>query len=175
MDIGKIIDTAKTRNVMSERQLGQEMGLTSQNMTNWRRGTALPEDDHMIRLAELAGVDPARALMELHIARAERRGQTKAPGVLTAIMRQCAMLSLAGVLIAGAGIVPAPARADDGGVSYTQSVSGNVSMVIMENCPLSLHRLAIMVKTLVRAIIRAYDLLSRKEPTCNFSRYFKTA
>ncbi len=65
-------DLAKSRcGFKSDRELCEALGFSSTAVSNWRTKKAWPSDDTMVRLAELAGRDPARALLDLNAWRAE--------------------------------------------------------------------------------------------------------
>jgi transcriptional regulator with XRE-family HTH domain len=65
MDVTGMIELAKARqNIKSDRELSRKIGLTGPSVHIWRAGKALPSDESLARLAELAGIDPATALLE---------------------------------------------------------------------------------------------------------------
>lgn len=67
MTVDDYIDAARARSGLpSDRQLGVHLGLSSGALNQWRTRRAWPSDDHMIRLAELAGLDPLAALIDLN-------------------------------------------------------------------------------------------------------------
>ena len=53
----------------SDRQLARLLDMSQVNI--WRQGKSLPSEDAMLRLAELAGIDPQVALLELAFMRTE--------------------------------------------------------------------------------------------------------
>ncbi len=71
MTIDDYIDLALARQgFASERALGRALGFKGNPVNHWRTRRAWPADGTMLRLAELAGVDPVWALVELNIWRA---------------------------------------------------------------------------------------------------------
>lgn len=112
------IDRALIRSgAPSDRTLGVELGLSPNSLTNYRTRRAWPSDQAMIRLAELAGIDPDVALMDLNAWRA------KAEDVRDRYTNLARMLEKAGVAVAVAivaivGIAfPAETKAEQNDVS----------------------------------------------------------
>lgn len=65
------LDAARDQaHAKSDRHLSELAGFSAQWAHFIRQGKMLPSDDGMIRLAELAGRDPERALLDLNLARA---------------------------------------------------------------------------------------------------------
>ena len=70
------IDNAKTiYRVDSDRKLSIALGLNPSSVSTWRVGRSYPNDDTMVKLAKMAGVSEAQALLELSYWRSE--GETK--------------------------------------------------------------------------------------------------
>lgn len=66
------IDRALIRSgAPSDRVLGERIGLAPNSLTNYRTKRGWPSDHVMIRLADLAGIDPDIALMDLNSWRAK--------------------------------------------------------------------------------------------------------
>lgn len=66
------IEKAKEHSgISSDRQLGPVLGMSTAAISQFKTGRALPSDDSMVRLAELAGVDPYIALIDLNSWRSE--------------------------------------------------------------------------------------------------------
>ncbi len=85
--IDDYIDLALSRQrVQSERELGRMLGFRGSPVNHWRTRRAWPADETMVRLAQLAGVDPVWALVELNIWRAPpgdvRKGYEALKGLL---------------------------------------------------------------------------------------------
>ncbi len=57
--------------IPSNYRLAQVLGVTVHTVANWQNDRALPNEAMTIRLAELAGVDPAPALAEMAAGRAK--------------------------------------------------------------------------------------------------------
>jgi hypothetical protein len=73
------IDTAKERSGhTSDWALARELRTVRQQVRQWRFHETFPGDEYMLRLAELAGVDPITALMDLNAWRCERAGHDRA-------------------------------------------------------------------------------------------------
>lgn len=72
MDLASYLATAvKRQNVRSRAALAQILGINRSNFTHWSTGRALPDDETMLKLSRLAGVDPGVALIDLNIWRSE--------------------------------------------------------------------------------------------------------
>jgi hypothetical protein len=71
MELVEIFDAAKRRaNIDSDTRLGLAIGQSHSWVYQVRSGKALPSDDAMVRLADLAGINPDIALLELQRIRA---------------------------------------------------------------------------------------------------------
>ncbi len=97
--IDDYLDAAIARNpdLRSDRRLALALGLNQAASHYWRRRKAWPADDTMLRLADLAGVDPGEALVELNIWRSQSAETRDQYSRLAEKIRS----SLAQVLIAG--------------------------------------------------------------------------
>lgn len=61
------IDAAKARqHFKSDRELSRALGAKGNPVTQWRCRRSWPADDTMLRLADLAGLDPVNSLMDLN-------------------------------------------------------------------------------------------------------------
>jgi len=61
------VDAARAAlKITSDRELSRRLSLSPASVNQWRTKRSWPADTTMIRLAELAGVDPAEALLELN-------------------------------------------------------------------------------------------------------------
>jgi len=64
-DINWYAETAKSKNnLKSGNQLAKMMGITSASYHRLTTSQSIPSDETMIKLAELAGIDPSIALIE---------------------------------------------------------------------------------------------------------------
>ena len=71
MTIDDYIDLAMSRRGFgSDRELGRALGFKGNPVNHWRTRRAWPADQTMVRLAQMAGVDPVWALVELNVWRA---------------------------------------------------------------------------------------------------------
>lgn len=78
MDLSAYLDRARAAaRAPSDYALAQQLGITRQHVSDMRRGLALPGDDLMVRIAELAGEDAERAILLLDYWKA-RNGAAKA-------------------------------------------------------------------------------------------------
>lgn len=70
--LDKYLGTAKAaRSFSSDRQLAEALGLNATAVNGWRKRRAWPSDDSAVKVAELAGLDPEAALIDLNIWRAK--------------------------------------------------------------------------------------------------------
>lgn len=76
-ELSQYLDTAKAaQNIRSDRGLSAALGLNPGVVNHWRQGRALPAEDTIVALAQLAGMDPAEALLNLSVWKA---GETTKP------------------------------------------------------------------------------------------------
>lgn len=67
-DINWYMDKAKTcSGVKSDRKLAEMAGLAPNAAFFWKSGRALPSDETMVRICQLAQVDPVIGLLDLNI------------------------------------------------------------------------------------------------------------
>lgn len=93
------LNGAKARNpeLKSDRRLALALDLGETASYFWRRGRAWPSDESMIRIAELAGVDPEEALADLNVWRAKSLETRELYSRIAAKIRS----SVVGVLVFG--------------------------------------------------------------------------
>lgn len=81
------LDKAKENHgLKSDRELDRAIGFKGCGVSQIRTGRALPSDEAMIKLAEMARVDPEEALLELAYRRAASRDETRAASVYRALL-----------------------------------------------------------------------------------------
>lgn len=68
---GLIDQAKKAQGIPSSYRLTRILGVTDVTMTSWTAGRASPNDSAAIRLAEMAGLDPALVLAEIAVERAQ--------------------------------------------------------------------------------------------------------
>ncbi len=89
MTIDDYIDLAMAnRKFSSDRELGRALGFKGNPVNHWRTKRAWPADPTMIRLAQLAGVDPIWALVELNIWRSQSTEARKAYQMLQRLLER---------------------------------------------------------------------------------------
>ena len=72
MDICALLDAAKSHSgIKNDRQLGLRLGLDATAINCWRKARSKPNDNNLIAIAKLAGVDPLPLLIELNMLRSE--------------------------------------------------------------------------------------------------------
>lgn len=66
-----LIDAAKAaQGIPSNYRLARVLGVTELTVANWKHGRKAPDDGAALRLAAMAGLDPAQVLAAVHAARA---------------------------------------------------------------------------------------------------------
>lgn len=104
--------------ITSNRKLGADLGISEGAMSHFKTGRALPSDATMIRLADLAKVDPYIALLDLNTWRTEgdakkayadilrKLGQASVVAAIIIPTTSAPALAFAGVAVTGATAVP---------------------------------------------------------------------
>jgi len=103
--IQSYMDEAKARaGIKSDRKLAVMAGLKPNAATFWRVGKSLPNDEVMVQIARLAGVDETAALMDLNVWRTSGRTQSFYVKMREALRSGALTASVAvGVLFMGSG------------------------------------------------------------------------
>lgn len=71
MDLFEYVEKAKKRSgAKSDRKLCDMLGVSNNMITHYKNKNTLPNDETMIKLAAIAGVDPTQALLDLNVWRA---------------------------------------------------------------------------------------------------------
>ncbi|WP_085908081.1 hypothetical protein [Kiloniella majae] len=110
MNIDQYMDKAiKIQGFKSDKDISRSIGKSMALASQWRTKRAWPSDDAMIKLAEMAGESPEKALLDLNIWRSE--------GAARSIYEKLASRTIQGVAILGVsslaafGFQPKPAEA----------------------------------------------------------------
>lgn len=91
-----ILNLALKRNgLSSDRKLAPVMALSPASISAWRKGHALPDDDSMARLADLAGLDKREALLQLNIWRCDGPAREMYENMLAGLKKVVAVLLMA--------------------------------------------------------------------------------
>jgi len=69
----------------SERQICLMMGMADNTITNYRKRNVLPNEETMMKLAQIAGIDVFIALLDLNIWRSEGQAQAAYKNILKKI------------------------------------------------------------------------------------------
>lgn len=110
------MDAARSRLALpSDRALSKALGVGFTAPNQWRTRRAWPADDTMVRLAELAGADPAQALLDLN------QWRNQSPAVRSVYERIAARIAAtaASVIIAFGVAGYGTAKADGARVAVT--------------------------------------------------------
>lgn len=70
METRELIDQAAFRQGLSHAKLAKQVNITPASLSNLRTGKGELSDDVYIKLAKLAGIDPAQVLIEKHLKKA---------------------------------------------------------------------------------------------------------
>lgn len=94
--ISDYLDAAMARNgIPSDAELSRMLGKKRGSCNTYRMGRAWPSDDTMVRLAGLAGVDPAEALLDLNRWRTVGPARRVYEEIAAAVARTAAVILLA--------------------------------------------------------------------------------
>lgn len=74
MDLFEYVEKAKKRSgAKSDRKLCDMLGVSNNMITHYKNKNTLPNDETMIKLAAIAGVDPMQALLDLNVWRSPEK------------------------------------------------------------------------------------------------------
>ncbi|WP_437556302.1 helix-turn-helix domain-containing protein [Acidithiobacillus sulfuriphilus] len=65
-----LLEKAKQRTGMSQGAIAKALGIRQPSLSQWNGGNAELSDETYIKLAELAGLDPAEVILEKHMRKA---------------------------------------------------------------------------------------------------------
>ncbi len=92
MDAQELLEAAKTHTGLSQSGLAAALGLRQPTLSQWNAGKAELSDETYIKLAKLAGVDPAEVLIEKHMRKAGPEGQKVWAHLAKALPKSAALL-----------------------------------------------------------------------------------
>lgn len=111
-DISWYIEEAKAKSgAKSDRKLCEMLGMAENATHAWKKRNVLPSDETMMKLAQIAGVDPWTALLDLNMWRSQGAAQNVYRSILEKIKASIVIIALLGALSAS------PASAE--GKQYT--------------------------------------------------------
>ena len=70
MNVDELIKTTKARTGLSQAKIAKKIGISAPSLSELKNGKGELSDETYIKLAELAGVDPAEVLIEKHARKA---------------------------------------------------------------------------------------------------------
>ena len=95
MDTKQLIELAKTRNgIKSLTGIAEAIGINQSSLSLLKSGKSELSDETYIKLAKLAGVDPAEVLIEKHMRKAGPEGQKVWAHLAKALPKSAALLVL---------------------------------------------------------------------------------
>ena len=95
MDTKQLIELAKTRNgIKSLTGIAEAIGINQSSLSLLKSGKSELSDETYIKLAKLAGVDPAEVLIEKHMRKAGPEGQKVWAHLAKALPKSAALLLL---------------------------------------------------------------------------------
>lgn len=95
------LDAARARlRLPSDRQLAKKLEITPTSLNGWRSKRAWPADAQMVRLAQLAGLDPDLALIDLNTWRAKGTDAQAGYARLREIVAKASAAALAIMVVA---------------------------------------------------------------------------
>lgn len=125
--VHSLLTAAKTaQGIPSNYRLARVLGVSDNTLNNWQSGRAAPSDLQAIRLAEMAGIDPAAVLAELAAARAKDDGTR-------AVWRGLADKLKGGAVAAGVGLFLGVGVTPDGGAMTRAITPDQPGLYIMTN------------------------------------------
>ena len=134
-NIDDYCELARSKNgLKNNAALARALGVSHNSPTGWKTRRTWPSDEVMIKLAKLAGVDPAEALLDLNIWRSNGEAIS-----IYSRMRQAlsaAVIALV-VLVAGQVAIPQDATAK----AYPTAQADSDGFYIMENIDISKVRI----------------------------------
>ncbi len=120
--IEEYLEAAKRRlGATSDRELCRALNVGISTISQWRTRRQWPTDRYMLRLAELAAIDPERALVELNIWRSESNS--------IADRYRAILAKIVASLLLALYLVPTPAQAEN------NLASGFTKLHIMRQIP----------------------------------------
>ena len=126
--IDDYIDAARARaGLPSDRQLALTMKIDPATLNGWRMKRTWPADGQLFRLAELAGIDPKIALLQLNAWRTKSEAARSEYTTMAALIAKSLALGLSALILLGS----AP------GTKAAQTDVVSQSRYIMENFPRS--------------------------------------
>lgn len=70
--VGTLLDKARAkRGIPTDMALGERIGKSRQVISQWRAGSTWPEEDMVVKLAEMAGDEPAQWLVAIKAVRSD--------------------------------------------------------------------------------------------------------
>jgi len=102
MNLGERIYKFRTAKNMSQGDLADALDVSRQSVSKWETGTAVPELDKLIKLAELFEI----SLDEL-VGRGEQKAESPAPAKETTVKIPLGIRELIGVILIGAAVLVA--------------------------------------------------------------------
>ena len=75
MNAQELLEAAKTNTGLSQNGLAEAIGIRQPTLSQWNAGKTELSDETYIKLAKLAGVDPAEVIIEKHMRKAGPEGQ----------------------------------------------------------------------------------------------------
>ena len=99
MNISKLIDNAADRQKLSQAKLAKSIGISAASLSNLRTGKGELSDETYIKLAELAGVDPAEVIIEKHMRKAGPEGRKVWANLAKALPKSAALLTVIFIIV----------------------------------------------------------------------------
>jgi hypothetical protein len=99
MTAADLVDAARAgAGLPSFYRLARVLGVGDATVANWRHGRATPDDATTLRLAAMAGVDPAQALAAIHVQRCTDPAIRSVLATIAARVQQAGAAALAVIL-----------------------------------------------------------------------------
>ncbi|MFA6183396.1 MAG: helix-turn-helix transcriptional regulator [Acidithiobacillus sp.] len=92
MNAQELLEAAKTHTGLSQNGLAEAIGIRQPTLSQWNAGKTELSDETYIKLAKLAGVDPAEIIIEKHMRKAGPEGQKVWASLAKALPKSAALL-----------------------------------------------------------------------------------
>lgn len=144
MELDEYLARAKARNGLnSDRELGDRLGISRQGINQYKKHNVFPSNAAMVKLAELAGIDPKIGIIDLQIWRSRNDDADETTiRVLAAIKEKLGapMIAAVGLIAAILSLSPVDAEAarmgqtlETPGTHGEQADTGSRALYIMGN------------------------------------------
>ena len=98
MNAQELIKQVQNKREWSQNQVAKEIGITSASLSNLAQEKIDGSDETYIKLAKLAGVDPAQVLIEKHMRKAGPEAAPLWAKIQKVLPKSAAMMAITGIM-----------------------------------------------------------------------------